>query len=346
MKEKGKSLTDAAFLKRVKDTIKQYDMLHRGDRVLVATSGGADSVCLLKALLDLRRSLGIEVVVGNLDHGLRGKASERDSEFVKGLSERLGVEYVHGKVKAASSGKRGTSVEERARQKRYAFLSKAAAANSCNVIATGHTMDDQAETVLIRLIYGSSLAGITGIPPFRRQNELKIIRPLIRVERRDILKFLRSSSLKYVEDKSNLDVRFLRNKVRHEILPYLEEYNPRIKRSLVNLSDTLREDFLFLQTERKKTIEERAGKENASVTAIEIKDMILQPKAVRKEVFKELFKKSGGNIKKLTYRHWMDMDYFLRSAEKNKSLDLPGDIRVTKRGSGIVFGKRRKQAGV
>jgi tRNA(Ile)-lysidine synthase len=330
----------SAFLKRVKDTVKQHDMLHRGDRVLAAVSGGPDSVCLLEALLRLRRELDLEVIVGNMDHGLRGAVSRRDSEFVKELSKKSGLKCVHGKVDLRSVRKRDISVEEWAREKRYAFLAKAAESNNCNVIATGHTMDDQAETVLMRIICGASFAGITGIPPVRDEDKRRIIRPLIRTERRDVLSFLKTIGSKYVEDSTNLDMKFLRNSVRHEILPLLEKYNPGLKRSLVNLSDTLREDFVFLDAEKKRIIKEHAG-ERASTGRIKVKDIMLQPKALRKELFKELFKRAGGNVKKLTYRHWIDMDYFLRAAERNKSLDFPGNVRVTKCNDEIVFRKRR-----
>jgi len=335
-----RALSRSAFLKRVRDTVKQYDMLHRGDRVLLAVSGGADSVCLLKALLDMRRQLGIDIVVGNVDHGLRGKESERDSAFVKRLSGKFGLGCVHKKINVRSGGKKGASIEERARDERYAFFKEAAGANDCGVIATGHTMDDQAETVMMKVIYGSSLAGITGIPPVRIEGDQRIIRPLIRVERREILAFLEKEGLGYVEDSTNRDVKFARNSIRHEILPFLEKYNPRLKRSLVNLSDTLREDFFFLGPEKEKAVRKYAGGEGSPPVGIKISDMILQPKALRKEIFKELFRRAGGNVKKLTYRHWMDMDYFLRAAKKNKSLDFPGDIRVTRTVDGIVFRKR------
>ena len=336
---KRKSLTGAAFLKRVKDTIKHYDMLAEGDRVLVAVSGGADSVCLLKALVDLRRQLGIDLVVANMDHCLRGSQSESDSRFVMELAAALELECRHKKVRVAEGGAAGASLEEKAREKRYAFLKQAAAKSGCNVIATGHTMDDQAETVLLRVIYGSSLAGISGIYPVRQEGAFRLARPLIRTTRRDILDFLKGARQGYVEDPSNKDLKFLRNSVRHRILPFLEKYNPSLKRSLANLADALREDFIFLDAERKKAL----GKHQGS-GSVEMKDIILQPKAVRKEVLKELFRRAGGNVKKLTHRHWMDMDYFIRSAEKGRSLDLPGGIRLSKRDGSVIFEKARGRA--
>ncbi|MEA3489543.1 MAG: tRNA lysidine(34) synthetase TilS [Candidatus Omnitrophota bacterium] len=339
-----RGLTASAFRKRVKDTIKHYDMLHEGDRVLAAVSGGADSVCMLKVLLDLRAWLETEIIVANVDHCLRGKESEADSMFVKKMSKRLGLKFVHKKVNVRSGSGKGKSIEERSRERRYEFLKVSARRNGCNVIATGHTMDDQAETVLMRIVHGSSLAGVSGIYPVRHEGSLRIVRPLIRVGRGDILDFLQRTELKHVEDSSNLDVKFLRNSVRHEILPFLEKYNPKLKRTLANFSDTIREDLAFINRAKEKAVKRYAERETSAL-AVRIRDIILQPAALKKEIFKELFRKAGGNVKKLTYRHWMDMDYFLRAAEKSKSLDFPGDIRVTRRRDEIVFGKRKRRKG-
>jgi tRNA(Ile)-lysidine synthase len=332
---KKKNISRSTFLKRIKDTIKHYDMLNKGDKVLVAVSGGADSVCLLEALVALRKGLGIDIVVANMDHCLRGSESEKDSSFVRDLCCKLDLPFVHKKVNVRAAGKKGTSTEEKAREKRYAFFREAARKSECGIIATGHTMDDQAETVLMRVVYGVSPSGLAGIPPVRGEGGCTLIRPLIRTGREDIIGFLKTTGSKFVEDSSNKDVRFLRNKMRIEVLPFLEKCNPKLKRSLVNLSDAVREDLAFLETERKKVTEKYAG-----CTKVAIRDMILQPKTLKKQVFKELFKRAGGNIKKLTYRHWMDMDNFLRTAEKGKSLDLPGDIRVTKVRDELVFGRR------
>ncbi|MFH1797923.1 MAG: tRNA lysidine(34) synthetase TilS [Candidatus Omnitrophota bacterium] len=329
-------LSYSAFLKRIKDTIKHYEMLESGDKIIAAVSGGADSVCLLKALVDMKRTFDLQVIVANMDHGLRGKESERDSEFVRKLAVDFGLKYEHKKVKVKISKKAGISWEEAARLKRYEFLKQAARRNRCNVIATGHTIDDQAETVLMRLIFGTSLAGLAGVFPVREEDGFRIIRPLIRVDKKDIFGFVKKAGLEYVEDKTNLDVKFLRNRVRHEILPFLEKYNPKVRRSLTNLCDSLREDFLFLDAEKKKVVRKYSDFDKETV-AIKIKDVILQPKAVRREIIKALFEKAGGSVKKLTYRHWMDVDYFLRTAEKNKSLSLPGCVTLTKTGRDVLF---------
>ncbi|MDD5633888.1 MAG: tRNA lysidine(34) synthetase TilS [Candidatus Omnitrophica bacterium] len=332
---KHKQLSYSPFLKQVSDTIKQYNMLSKRDKVLVAVSGGADSVCLLKVLLDLKRSLGIEVIVGNVDHCLRGRESARDSEFVKKLSKELGVKCFYKKINVKVRTQSGMSLEESARLERYGALREFAGKSGCNVIATGHTMDDQAETVLLRIIYGSSTKGLAGIPPVRYDGDVRVIRPLLRLGKKDIVGFLSKNGLNYVEDSSNKETMFLRNKIRLKALPYLEKLNPKIRRALVNLADTLREDMDFVEAAKKGSLE-KIGVQNM----IAISDFLLQPKIIQKEIFKELFRLAGGDVKRLSYRHWIDMDRFVAYSEKGKSLDLPGNVRVKKTAHDIIFDKK------
>jgi len=335
-----RKLSQSAFIKKVRDAVKQYDMIRPGGKVLVAVSGGPDSVCLLKALMEMRRDLDLEIVVGNLDHGIRGKESGEDSDFVRKLAEDLGLDCVHKKTSVKARRNRKKSLEECAREKRYKFLKEAAGKHNCDVIATGHTMDDQAETVLIRLITGASLKGMAGIPVVRYEEDLKIVRPLIGVEKKEVLGYLEAIGWKYRVDRTNKERKHLRNRIRHEVLPFLGNYNPRIKRALVNLSDTVREDIAFLEAEKKRVVNDYPKTRKGPVK-IRTGDLILQPRALRKEVFKHLFTRAGGNVKKLTYRHWRDMDYFLRAGGKGRSLDFPGGVRVTKVRDEIEFKKRK-----
>jgi len=331
-----KRLSYSAFLKNVKDTVKHYEMLSSGEKVLVAVSGGADSVCLLAALLGIRRSLGIEVILANLDHGIRGKESRADSRFVKALADKLGVKAVMGKADMNKHAGRGASLEEKARGHRYRFLERAAKKYGCAAIATGHTMDDQAETVVMKMIYGSSMSGIAGIPPVREGKGVRIIRPLIRTSRADIIDFIDENGLSFVEDSSNKDIRFLRNKIRIDVLPYLEKCNPGIRRTLVNLADTVREDIAFIEEAKSSVLTDKRFGSGKKIN-ISIAELLCQPKAVRKAVFKELFIKAGGDVKKLTYRHWMDMERFIRSAPQNGSLDFPGRVKIIKKSDKLIF---------
>jgi tRNA(Ile)-lysidine synthase len=334
-----KKIAKTNFLKGIKDTIRHYDMITKGDRVLVAVSGGADSVCLLKALLDIAKGAGIAVVAANLDHGLRGRESAAESRFVEDLTKGLGVTCVRGKIRTGIQKKKKISVEEYLRAQRYAFLIRSAKKKRCNVVATGHTMDDQAETILMRIIKGASSEGMGGIPPVRREGPFTFIRPLIRSSRKEILMFLDASGLPHVEDSSNSDTKFLRNRLRHEIFPVVEKINPKIKRSLVNMADSIREDMCLVDKTKKNAVK------NITVSyspekGVRISDLLIHPKSLRKEMFKELFINAGGDVKKLTFRHWMNMDDLIRLGDNGKSLDLPGKVMVTKRKKAIIFSKR------
>jgi len=337
---KNKKISRSTFIKRVKDTIKQYGMIHEGDKVIAAVSGGPDSLGLLKALMDIK-DLGVELMVVNLDHGIRGAASRADSDFVKELSRELGVPYKHKKLCLNDGRNKKLSFEERAREARYKFFKSTAKKYGFNTVATGHTMDDQAETVLMRFISGTSLKGLAGIPPVREEAGIRFIRPLIRTEKKDILDFLRSARWKYREDRTNKDEKYRRNSVRLSVMPYLERFNPRIKRSLVNLGDSIREDIAYIEDAKKKINAQYAGVQRGPVK-IKISELAVYPRALKKEVFKILFSRAGGNVKKLTYRHWMDVDYFVREGERGKSIDLPGNIRARKTGNEIIFARRRK----
>lgn len=326
------------LIEQVLKTVRNYGMLKPGDSVLLAVSGGPDSVFMMYAFARLARKLKLKkVAVCNLDHCLRGEESEEDSEFVRLEAGRLGMECYCKKVDIASVKDRKMSTEEAAREVRYRFFAEAAAKSGANILATGHTIDDQAETVLMRLIKGSSLKGLVGIAPVRALGEgLKVVRPLFELEKPDILCWLDSSGIRYRIDSSNLEDMYFRNVVRREIIPYLEKHNPRLKRALVSLAEHLREDFEFIKEEKSRV----AGKITSGAgTQVCLKDIVVQPAAIRKEIMRDCLESAGGEVKKLNFRHWKEVDALLRSKVKGRSVDLPGAIRVTRTQDRIIFKK-------
>ncbi|MDB4349359.1 tRNA lysidine(34) synthetase TilS [Omnitrophica bacterium] len=324
--------------KKVEDTIRRYEMIKSGDRALVGVSGGPDSVFLLKSLYALKDKLGIEICVANLDHGIRGKESRNDSRFVKNLSKALGLKCIHNKVHITKRDlSKKLSTEEILREKRYRFFNETAKMVKADVLATGHTLDDQAETVLMRVIKGSTIKGLSGILPVRKSTGPCVIRPLIDIDKDEILTSLKKSKTPYRLDYTNLDEKFFRNKIRRKILPYLLRYNPRLKRSLSLMAESLREDREFIETEKckKNFIYEGVGH-----VSINLKDIIIQPKSLQREILRDAMIKSGGSVKKLTYRHWKDMDNFLKFKRKGQSLDLPGGIIMKRSEKTISLGLR------
>jgi len=229
------------LLKQVKDTIRKHEMLSGGEAVVAAVSGGADSVVMLHALWSLRDELKLKIIVAHLDHGLRGAESRRDYLFVKGLARSMGLPFEGRRLKKGTLKAIGGSVQEAARNIRYEFLDEVARKFKAGRIILGHTLDDQAETVLMRLIKGASLSGLTGIPPKRE----KYIRPLIETKRDDIEGYAGEAGLKFVVDSSNLEAKYLRNRIRLGLIPALKkEYNPKITETIARTAALLADDRL------------------------------------------------------------------------------------------------------
>jgi tRNA(Ile)-lysidine synthase len=227
------------LLAKLKKTVQKYQMLSPGDTVLIAVSGGPDSVCLLAALHALSNELGISLHVAHLDHMFRGRESADEALFVANLAKRLGLPSTIESVDAAAlCRERGLSVQAGAREARYAFLSRAAEMIGASRIATGHTATDQAETVLLRLLRGAGSAGLAGIPPVRG----RFIRPLIETTREQVLEHLAQSRLAFVTDPSNTKPLYTRNRIRLELIPILKQFNPRIVEALAAEAALLKDE--------------------------------------------------------------------------------------------------------
>ena len=207
----------------------------RGKRVLVAASGGADSTALALAL----KNLGCKIVLAHVHHGLRGKAADADARFVAVLAKKLGAPFFLGKFAVPAEAKKtGESLEMAARRVRRDFLAATAKHEQIQYVATGHTADDQAETVLMRIARGTSITGLAGIPYVSKQGDATFVRPLRDATRAQIVAFLKARQQRWREDASNAEDFALRNRVRHEILPLLEQrLNPGVRQALLRLAD-------------------------------------------------------------------------------------------------------------
>lgn len=223
----------------IETTIQKYRMLKSGESILVACSGGADSVALFHLLKNIAPQLKIRLNLLHFDHALR-ENSEKDSKFVESLAKNFGVPFYGGRRKSnQASSQKGLSPEEAARKWRYTFFESVAGKTGIRKIALGHNRDDQAETVLMRIVQGTGLRGLQGIRPVMQMNRLTLIRPLIETGRNEIREFLKNYSLTYHEDPTNRSKRFLRNQIRHELLPLLErKFNPQVREALCRLAET------------------------------------------------------------------------------------------------------------
>ena len=219
------------MLERIAATVALYQMWHPGQKVGVAVSGGADSVCLLHLLRELAPRSDLRLLVLHLNHRLRGAESEEDAQFVRRLAAELGLAItVRGTEIAASTDNR----EQAGREARLAFFREVISTGQVDRVATGHTRCDQAETVLFRFLRGAGTAGLAGIRPVAAG----IVRPLIAVDRSEVERFLRERGLAWREDSTNQSPEFARNRIRHDLLPHLErEWNPAIVRTLAQTAD-------------------------------------------------------------------------------------------------------------
>src|SRR5215475_4046650 len=227
------------FVAEVQACIEAHAMVPSGATVVVAVSGGADSMALLCALFQLRSVYNMTLIVAHVNHQLRGEEAEQEALFVEQQAARLRLPVHQARVDVkALQHSLGISVQQAARQLRYRFLHALHQTLKATRIALGHTADDQAETLLIRLVRGSGPAGFAGIPIVR----LPFIRPLITVSRPTIYSYLQGEHCPWVEDSSNAHIEYLRNRVRLNLLPKLRKYNPQIVRRLNELADMVRAD--------------------------------------------------------------------------------------------------------
>jgi len=231
------------LLHRLVRTIRSRDLLRRGQRVLVAVSGGPDSVALLSLLHHLHVRWALTLTAIHCNYGLRGRESEEDQEFVEVLCRQLEVPLYVRRMELPARPHR-PSLQAVARDLRYQVMKEVAAHDRADRIAVGHTADDQAETVLLWMLRGAGLTGLSGMPAFRDGN---IIRPLYDVRRQDIVTYLNEAGMPFRQDSSNLTSRYVRNRIRHEVIPVLQRLAPSSVNTLCRLAEVCREDDRYLE---------------------------------------------------------------------------------------------------
>lgn len=311
------------LLDKVRETIERYGLIEAGDKIVAGVSGGADSVALLYLLNGLKKELDIYIHVAHLDHMLRFD-SYKDKEFVENLALRLGLAITTSRVNVKGLAKRG-SLEEIARNARLGFLFKVAKDIKANKIALGHNLDDQAETVLMRILRGAGLYGLSGILPKRNIAGFYIIRPLIEARRKDIENFLKKKNIKPRVDKTNLEEIYFRNKVRHKLLPLLaKEYNKNIKEILSNMAENVGYDYEYLNL-----VAERKMKQLGSKINIE-KFLKLHP-SVQRLVLRLNIAAVKGDMRRITFQHIKEIEDLISNRPINSIVDLPKGVSVIKK---------------
>ena len=245
----------AQSMKKTSNSLKlDEDRLRPGMRLAVGLSGGADSVALLRAMAERSRELGLVLHAAHLHHGLRGEEADGDLEFCRDLAQGLEIPFHTAHVDvAAEAEKQGESIEEAARRLRYAWFRQLMREAPLDAVATAHTLDDQAETVLAKFLRGAWTEGLSGIHPVLTFSEGMVLRPMLGVTRTEIEAWLRSIDQPWREDSSNRHLTFTRNRIRHELLPLLETWNPKLREHLAQMADLAREEEAWWQGELART---------------------------------------------------------------------------------------------
>ena len=304
--------------------------------LVVAVSGGPDSLALLHALHHLREELSLELHGAHLDHGLRGEASRADAQFVADTLRGLGLPYTLEEADVASFRRRERlSLEEAAREVRYAFLARVAAEQKADAVALGHTADDQVETVLMNMIRGAGLTGLRGMTPATRRafdgEEVTLIRPLLKASRRETEAYCYALDLVPRRDDSNRSPEATRNRIRMELLPLLEGYNPSVRDALLRLSAAAARDMDYLEGEVDVVWDQVAGldasRDEAGVTLSRAAFSLLAP-AIQSHLLRRAVLVAKGNLEAVGQNHIDGMAH-LMSGAAGRSLDLPGGIRFT-----------------
>jgi tRNA(Ile)-lysidine synthase len=316
----------------------------RGRHLLVAVSGGLDSVSLLHVLLGLQRRFELDLAVGHVDHGLRGEASSADARFVGELATGLGLGYASERVDPCALREGGPSrtrptLQEAARQLRYAALRRMADKLGADVIVTAHTADDQAETVLLRLLRGTAPDGLGGIPEVSADG--RVARPLLCVARADLEAYASERGVPFREDASNDADDYARNRLRHHWLPQLaRSFNPQLLRTLGKLAEAQRRDAEWIDALVARELAERVRFVGERLV-IERDGWNELPEPLAGRVVKRLIERAGGG-REITRRHVERVLEFLargRSATPGTAIELPAGLRLAADRDAFVLGR-------
>lgn len=315
----------------VQKTIEKYHMLKGVGHVMVGLSGGPDSVALLQVLYQLKEIYHYQLEAIHLNHQLRGEDSKQDQLFCQNLCRELDIPlHLYQEDIALYSKHHKLSLEEAGRQVRYGLFHNHL--GDCSVIALGHHQDDLAETMLYNLIRGTGLKGLTGIPPIRKG----FIRPLFEVNKQQIIAYLEENGCGYRRDQSNLSTDYTRNKIRLELIPYIEEaFNPQFKKSMGKLSSILRADEQYLEEESQKIFFSVALRTDTKVS-LKVKELMTYPFNMRRRVYEISLKRLVQPLKNIGYIHYRQIDNLL-SNESGKFIRLPADLSVYREGEYLIF---------
>ena len=330
------------MINKVKNAIQKHGMLDKGERVIVAVSGGPDSIALLKVLAMISEEYGLTLITAHLNHGLRKEADDEE-QFVRRVSREMGI-TLESKKSDINSLKKGTgrSIEDISREVRYRFLNEAARKHDAHTIALGHNLNDQIETVLMNFLRGSGSEGLKGMLPAR---DSLYIRPLLGISRREILSFIEFHKIQYVTDASNTESLYLRNRIRHSLIPQLKKYNQNLEKSLYNMAELMRLEGDYMKTVVHTILSEWNIMQARDEVRISISALGKYHEAVQNQVVKELLRKLTPGGQGIGYAHIKAVMDLCFSDHPSGYLDLPHTIVIRRAYDSLIIsaGMKSKQ---
>jgi tRNA(Ile)-lysidine synthase len=333
----------SAFAAALLEQWLRLDLPASETNVVVAVSGGADSTALWLALDELikKERLRFNLIVAHLDHGLRSE-SRKDAQWVKQLAKQLGYNVVAGRANlktGPAARRKSENLEQAARKARYEFLFKTALKQKASYVMTAHTLDDQAETILMRLLRGSAAEGLSGTPAMRqlkRGSDVKLVRPLLSWARRsDTEDYCRLRQIDFRVDEMNDDETFSRVRVRKQLLPLMKSFNNRVVETLSRTASLLNEDAAALAAEAKRLLElalrEPAKNSETTAPSLSVSVLLQSPAAVRRRALREWILRSRGDLRRLEMVHLLAVDKLLSGDRGGRVAELPDGMKVTRK---------------
>jgi tRNA(Ile)-lysidine synthase len=340
----------SSFARRLLSEWKRLRLPLVEEHVVVAVSGGADSVALLLALDELLRAqkLSLHVTVAHLNHGLRGEAGAADARWVSELARSLDYEIALGNLDVRELAReRRDNLEQAARRARYSFLSGAAQERGAQAVLTAHTMDDQAETVLLRLMRGSGVDGLGGIEPVRvldREKNILLVRPLLRwAGRAQTEDYCRARGMDFRVDEMNADETFARVRVRKQLLPLMQTFNGRIIETLSRTAGLLREDASALRLAADELLKAASDE---SIDTLNVKALASAESSVRRRALRQWLARMRGDTRRLELVHLMEVEKLVFGERGGRIAELPGGSRVERRRGQLYFHVEKEDSGV
>ena len=323
-----------SFLKNIEKVLKE--LIAPGDKVLVGVSGGTDSIVLLHVLHWFSRIQNYNLIVVHINHMARGKDSDADSDFVESVANKLKLPFYLKKIDVEIERLQlKTSFQDAARIIRYQFFEETLQSVGGNKVALGHSADDQVETILMNILRGTGLKGLTGIPQVRGS----IFRPFLGIHRKDLEIYLKEKDFSFRDDSSNSDKKYLRNRIRHELIPHLETYNPGIKKSLKEMSGIAREEDSLLSQMTSDIFIQKIGECNEKNIVWNIEDFQSYPSALRKRLVREIFCRITGDMQAITGYHVQQIINLFNSPKAGKIINIPRGVTVTCSYESVLFSK-------